>query len=128
GTDGSGLRSTNNIAANFNNEWNKQLKLNGNYSFNSTNSTVFSLLNREYLVGNRSNQLSVQNQESYGRNKNHRANFRVEYDPDTNTSVSFRPNLSYQKSSFDQFSNNSTRLETSEPVNASVRNNENDRQ
>jgi hypothetical protein len=128
GTDGSGLRSTNNIAANFNNEWNKQLKLNGNYSFNSTNSTVVSLLNREYLVGNRSNQLSIQNQESYGRNKNHRANFRVEYDPDTLTSVSFRPNLGYQKSSFDQFSNNRTSLETSEPVNASVRNNENDRQ
>src|SRR5690606_37686641 len=74
GDGGSGLKTTNNIAANFNNEWNKQLKLNGNYSFNSTNSTVFSLLNREYLVGNRSNQLSVQNQESFGRNKNHRAN------------------------------------------------------
>jgi len=127
GDGGSGLKSTNNVAANFNNEWNKQLKLNGNYSFNSTNNTVFSLLNREYLIGNRSNQLSIQNQESHGRNKNHRANFRMEYDPDSNTSVSFRPNLTYQKSSFNQFSNNSTMLESNEPVNASVRNNENDR-
>jgi len=127
GGEGSGLKGTNNIAMNFNNEWWDKLKLNGNYTFNNTNNSVVSLINREYLVGNKNNQLSVQNQQNNSKNRSHRANFRIEYEIDTNNSISFRPNVNYQESSSISNSFNRTSLDTQEPVNASARNNDNTR-
>jgi len=134
GGSGSGLKGTNNIAMNFNNEWWDKLKLNGNYSFNNTNSSIINLINREYLIkkgGNQStdkgNQLSIQNQQNNDKDRSHRANFRIEYEIDTNNSISFRPNVSYQKSGSIGSSLNKTSLNTQEPVNASARNNDNTR-
>ncbi|WP_118193356.1 outer membrane beta-barrel protein [Albibacterium indicum] len=127
GAGGSGLRNTNNIAINYNNEWSDQLDLNANYSFNKTDSYTESLVNREYLIGSRSNQLSVQQQNASGENMSHRASFRLEYEVDTNNSISFRPNIQYQQSDILLNSFNRTMLTTQEPVNSSVRDNQNDR-
>lgn len=127
GAGGSGLRNTNNIAVNYNNEWNDQLDLTANYSFNKTDSYTESMINREYLIGSRSNQLSVQQQNASGKNMSHRANLRLEYEIDTNNSISFRPNIQYQQSGILLNSFNRTMLTTQEPVNSSVRDNQNDR-
>jgi len=127
GGGGSGLKETSNLAVNFNNEWFDKLKLNANYSFNNTDNSVISLLNREYLIGNKSNQLSVQNLQNNGKNKSHQANFRMEYEIDTNNSISFRPNINYQESSSFNTSLNRTTTDTDEPINASARDNDNER-
>src|SRR5690606_22558023 len=73
------------------------------------------------------NQLSIQNQQNNGKNRSHQANFRIEYEIDTNNSISFRPNVNYQKSSSIGSSLNKTSLNTQEPINASARNNDNTR-
>lgn len=127
GAGGSGLRNTNNIAMNYNNEWSDKVDLNANYSFNKTDSYTASLINREYLIGNRSNQLNIQQLNASGKNLSHRANIRFEYEVDSNNSISFRPSIQYQKSEIFSNSTNNTRLSTEEPVNASVRDNQNDR-
>jgi len=127
GGGGSGLREAARISANFNNEWFDKLKVNGDYVFDNSTNSMISLLNREYLIGNRSNQLSIQNQQNIGENKSHRASFRVEYDLDTNNSISFRPNISFQESSSISNSLNKTTLDTQEPINASARDNNNSR-
>lgn len=127
GGGGSGLRNTNNIAMNYNNEWGDKLDLNANYSFNKTDSYTESMVNREYLIGNRSNQLSVRSLAASGKNLSHRANIRMEYEIDTNNSISFRPTIQYQKSDMISNSFNATSLETQEPVNTSLSDNQNDR-
>ncbi|MFB5945239.1 TonB-dependent receptor [Albibacterium profundi] len=123
---GAGLRNTNNIAMNYNNEWGDKVDLNANYSFNKTDSYTESLINREYLIGNKSNQLNVQQLNTSGKNLSHRANIRFEYEVDSNNSISFRPSIQYQKSGMFLSSTNNTMLSTEEPVNASVRDNQND--
>lgn len=127
GGGGSGLRATNNFAANYNNEWWDKLKANGNYTFNNTNSSTISLLNREYLIGKRNNQLSAQNQNNKGENSSHRANFKLEYELDSNNSIIFSPNIQYQKVSSISHSNNLTTFDTKEPINSSVREQESSR-
>src|SRR5690606_9606546 len=105
----------------------------GDYSFNNANRSIISLINREYLIkkGNQTtekgNQLSIQNQQNNDKNRSHRANFRIEYEIDTNNSISFRPNVNYQKSSSLGSSLNTTSFSTEEPNNSSVRDNDNTR-
>lgn len=125
GGGGAGLKGTNNIALNFNNEWGDKLDLNGNYSFNRTDNSIVSLVNREYLIGNRNNQLSVQNLHNNGENWSHQADFRIEYELDTNNSISFRPRINYQESTSLSNSFNTTFLDTQEPINTSSRDNDN---
>ena len=127
GDGGSGIRETSNFASNYNNEWGENIKFNGNYSFNNTNNSGRTLLNREYLIGNKSNQFQIQNQENTGTNRSHQADFRFEYEIDSNNSISFRPNLRYQESSSISFSQNTTSLNKDQPINASIRNNDNTR-
>ena len=127
GAGGSGIRETSNLAANYNNEWGEKIKLNANYTFNNTNNSGSSILNREYLIGNKSNQFQIQNQENSGKDRSHRADFRFEYEIDTNNSISFRPNLRYQESSAISLSENTTSVDKNQPINSSIRNNDNTR-
>lgn len=127
GGGGAGLRETNNLALNYNNEWWDKMKMNGNYSFNKNNSLIISQVNREYLIGNKNNQLSTQSQHNNGENSSHRANFKVEVELDTNNSFILTPSIQYQKSSSVFYSNNQTNLDTKEPINASLREQENSR-
>ncbi|WP_373274987.1 outer membrane beta-barrel protein [Parapedobacter tibetensis] len=124
---GRGINNTNNISANFNNEWlDERLDFNANYSFSSTNNTTNSLTNREYLIGTNANQFNTQNVESGSVNYSHRTNMRIRFDIDSNQRIDFRPNLSFQQNNRNSFSNNSTALANNDPVNASIRNNDNE--
>ena len=125
GSSGSGLRETNNIALNYNNEWWDKMKMNGNYLFNSTNNSTISLLNREYLVGKKNNQFSAQNQNNTGENSSHRASFKLEYKLDTNNSFVFSPNIQFQRVNSISNSFNQTTSGNKEPINSSVRDQEN---
>src|SRR5690606_3554226 len=78
-------------------------------------------------IGNRSNQLSVQNHQYNSKNQSHRSNFRIEYEVDSNNSISFRPTIRYQQSDYFSNSLNQTSLDTQEPVNASTRDNDSKR-
>src|SRR5690606_18896474 len=114
-------------STNFNNEWmDERLDVNANYAFNSTGNEMYSLTNREYLIGANANQFSTQHQESGSVNYSHRANVRIRFDIDSNQRIDFRPTLSFQQHNRNAFSDNNTSLANNDPVNASVRNNKNE--
>lgn len=124
---GRGLNNTRSVSTNFNNEWlEDRLEFNGNYAFNSTDNETNSLTNREYLIGANANQFNTQRQESGSVNYSHRANVRVRFDIDSNQSFNFNPAISFQRHNRNSFSNNNTAWANEDPVNASVRNNDNE--
>src|SRR5690606_32103661 len=104
---GRGLNNTHSISTNFNNEWmDERLDVNANYAFNSTGNEMYSLTNREYLIGANANQFSTQHQESGSVNYSHRANVRIRFDIDSNQRIDFRPTLSFQQHNRNAFSDN----------------------
>jgi len=125
GGGGPGNALTNNLAVNYNNEWWEKLKVNANYTINGRNSQVSRLVNREMLIGANANRFTQRQSESNSENNSHRANFKLEYEIDSNQSLTFTPNFSIQKTNNINSSNNETQLKTEEPINASQRNNEN---
>ena len=128
GGNGQGINQTHSISTNFNNEWlDERLDFNANYAFNSTNNTMNSLTNREYLIGSNANQFNKQNQESSSINYSHRANIRIRFDIDSNQRLDFRPSLSFQQNNRTLFSDSRMISATDAPINASERTNDNDR-
>lgn len=127
GGGGRGLNNTHSVSTNFNDEWlRKRLDINANYAFNSTGNETNSLTNREYLIGANANQFNTQHQESGSVNYSHRANMRIRFDVDSNQRIDFRPSMSFQRHRRSSFSHNRTALINNDPVNASVRNNDNE--
>lgn len=127
GGGGRGLNNTHSLSANFNDEWlKKRLDVNANYVFNSTGNETNSLSSREYLIGANASQFNTQRQESGSVNYSHRANMRIRFDIDSNQRIDFRPNMSFQRHKRNSFSDNRTALINDDPVNTSVRNNDNE--
>src|SRR5690606_33867252 len=115
------------ISTNYNDEWlNERLDFNADYKFSTTDNTTNSLVNREYLIGSNANQFNTQNQESGSKNYSHRANMRIRFDIDSIQRMDFRPSFSFQQHDLNAFSNNRTVSTGNDPVNASVRNNNNE--
>ncbi len=125
--NGRGLNNTHSVSTNFNNEWlDERLDVNANYAFNSTGNETNSLTNREYLIGANANQFNTQLQQTGSINYSHRANVRIRFDIDSNQRIDFRPDFSFQQHNRNSVSDNHTALANNDPVNASVRSNDND--
>lgn len=122
---GTGNAVTNNISLNYTNEWQKKLKLNGDYTFNTRDNSINTIVNRETLLGRNANQLSYRNSDNNSINNSHRANINFEYDIDTNQRLTFRPNIRFQQNDRVSTTNSTTMLNTLEPLNASNRMNDN---
>ncbi|MDR1402648.1 MAG: outer membrane beta-barrel protein [Tannerellaceae bacterium] len=98
GGAGSGITRSGNIGTNFTREFNKKLTLNGNVRYSHSDNDLFGdSRDRKIQPGD-----SLQHQQSESsRNRksdNFGVNFRLEWKPDTMTSIIFRPNFSYSKS------------------------------
>ncbi len=122
---GAGNAITNNISLNYSNEWQSKLKFNADYTFNTQDNSISTIVNRETLLGRNANQLNFRNSDNNSINNSHRANANFEYDIDTNQRLTFRPNIRFQRNDRVSVTNSSTMLNTQEPLNASNRTNDN---
>lgn len=96
-----GIVETQNIMLDMNKEFSPKLSLNGSLSLNGMdrNSTTDV---ESATFSDRISQLDKSNTKNYNVSDNFGLNFRLEWKPDSNNTVIFRPNFSYNKSNSDQ--------------------------
>jgi len=91
-----GISNTVAAGLNYSNSWNKKkTELTGSYFFNRSNNALSSSTNRQFA--NATGTLYREGSLSSSINYNHRANFRLEHQLDSATSLLFRPRLSWQQ-------------------------------
>ncbi len=122
-----GQANTHSLSLNYNNEWLEKITFNTNYTINSTNSRTINLVNRETLIDNQSNQISVSRSENDRKNQSHRVNFDLRYEIDSMQSLDFEPNFRIQRNTGTNSSSAETNLKDADPLNASERMNANER-
>ncbi|MFC3199136.1 TonB-dependent receptor [Parapedobacter deserti] len=120
-----GNTNTGSLALNYNTTWFENLEFGGDYAFNRTASLVTSVVNRETLIGDPINQISLQESHNDRLNQSHRAGFRVEYKLDSMQELTFRPNFSVQRTGGINRTAGSTMFADQVPINASDRSQEN---
>ena len=91
-----GIATTNAFGINFSDLWlKKKMNVSGSYFFNNSSTEASSETKRETFLGDTSQFYSEKN-ESITENTNHRLNARFEYKIDSNNTVIYSPNLSFQ--------------------------------
>lgn len=114
---------SNTISANYNKSFlDNALQFNADYSFNTSNSLVRNITNRETLLGHNANQLLQSSSENDRENSSHRTSFNVKWDIDSLQTITFRPNFSYQTTQNNSTSLSNTLENSGEPINNSNRN------
>ncbi len=78
---------------NFNDEWSKKWKINGNYFYNNSELVVSQNTKRQNILRD-STFFTFQNNDNNTRTGNHRLNFRIDYEIDSLTLLRIIPNLS----------------------------------
>ncbi|WP_341835553.1 outer membrane beta-barrel protein [Chitinophaga pollutisoli] len=98
-----GLNKTNSIGINYNDQWGKKVNFNASYFFNNSNNDNLNITRSQTQLPEG---VQLENDTSYAgsRNYNHRVNMRLEYNIDSNNSIIFTPNISFQNN--DSWSNN----------------------
>lgn len=91
-----GINTTHAFGLNYSLFGGRKFKLTASYFFNNSKNETSSFLNRTYFLSSLSNQYYSQGDTGNTRNTNHRLNARLEYNIDSNSSVIFTPNLSFQ--------------------------------
>ena len=107
-----GLNASKMVGVNMNSEEKGKLKLDGSARWNHSDGDVRTLTSTENFVsttGSFSNRMS----QSYSRGNSWNAQMRLEWTPDTMTTISFRPNFSY--STNDGFSYGASRTFVDDP-------------
>lgn len=121
-----GLSDTYAGAINYNNDFfNNTMDVSGDYNFRSSKTSVISLSDIEYILGNRANQSRAQEQYSLNRQTEHKANARVRWNISNNQRVDFAPNLSYRSIGRTGSNHFSTFLNQDALLNKSARRNDN---
>ena len=90
-----GITGVNSFGMNYTNKWGPKLQLSGSYFFNTTDNSNESYTNRTYYapaLGNTYSQYSDAGTYNLG----HRANLRLEYNPDSLNKFVFAPKFNYQ--------------------------------
>jgi hypothetical protein len=90
-----GITGVNSFGMNYSNKWNTKTQVSGSYFFNTTDNANESVLNRTYYAPAMGNTY-FQNSSSGSYNRSHRANLRLEYNPDSVNSFVFAPKFNYQ--------------------------------
>lgn len=93
----SGISRTNALGINYSDRWGKKIQVSGSYFFNNSNLTNDRLTNSQSLAKPDSILFSDENSVSRTNNYNHRVNFRMEYEIDSNNTIIVTPNISWQK-------------------------------
>ncbi|WP_333864179.1 carboxypeptidase-like regulatory domain-containing protein, partial [Chitinophaga sp.] len=98
-----GLNKTNSIGINYNDQWGKKVNFNASYFFNNSGNDNLNITRSQTQLPEG---VQLENDTSYAgsRNFNHRVNMRLEYNIDSNNSIIFTPNISFQNN--DSWSNN----------------------
>ncbi|MFN3315962.1 MAG: hypothetical protein ACK40K_04055 [Raineya sp.] len=88
---------------NFNDEWGKKWKINGNYFFNQSELLVSQNTKRQNILPD-STFFTFQDNNNTTNTNNHRINFRIDYQIDSLTSLRIIPNISLTQSKYDNLS------------------------
>jgi hypothetical protein len=92
-----GISETHAYGLNYSDEWGEKVRITGSYFFNLKDNINNQLVNRENFVPELSNQFYNEISESINTNQNHRANMRLIYSINSNNTLMFMPNISWQK-------------------------------
>lgn len=90
-----GITGVNSFGLNYTNKWGPKLQVTGSYFFNTTDNENTSVTNRTYYAPALGN-VYYQNSSTGSYNTGHRANLRLEYNPDSLNSFVFSPKFNYQ--------------------------------
>jgi hypothetical protein len=91
-----GIATTAALGVNFSDLWlNKKMEVTGSYFFNNSSTQAYSETKRETFLGDTSQFYSEENR-SVSDNMNHRINGRIEYKIDSNNTLIYVPNFSFQ--------------------------------
>lgn len=90
-----GVTGVNSFGLNYSNKWGTKTQLSASYFFNTTDNTSSSFTNRIYYAPALGNIYRSTN-ETNSYNLSHRANFRLEYNPDSVNNFVFAPKFNYQ--------------------------------
>ena len=122
-----GLSDTYAGAINFTNTYlNKKMEVSGDYNFKSLSTLTNTQSNIEYLNDKQANQFRTQEQLSDNLSKEHKFNGRIKWDIDSVNRIDFSPNLNYSQGFRQNSSHSRTTRERIDPINESVRSNDND--
>jgi len=94
-----GITTTSSVGLNYSDNWGKKIKVSGSYFFNSTDNVNNTTLRRQYITARDSNLVYNEVSNTDQKNRNHRANLRLEYTIDSFNSIILVPRLSIQNNS-----------------------------
>ncbi|PHN01955.1 TonB-dependent receptor [Flavilitoribacter nigricans] len=86
-----GIINTNTLGVNFSDNWGDKVELTGSYTFSQRENEGRSIRIRDYILPSSEGQLYRENSNNIQRNQDHRFNMRLEYNPDKNNRLLFRP-------------------------------------
>ncbi|WP_291528144.1 TonB-dependent receptor [Bacteroides sp. UBA939] len=109
-----GLNTPKELGISFATE-NEKLELGGSAQYNYNKADISNVNSSETFLQSGSSSFSNSNSHNLNRNSSFRANFRMEWKPDTMTNIIFRPNFSYGKT--DNASNSLTGMFNADPFN-----------
>jgi len=94
----SGINTAHALGLMYSNRWGSKLDVTGSYFFNTLLNTADSRLQRQYFSGDSLGLLYSEQNVSEGTLGTHRLNVRLEFSPDTSTTLLFTPRITYQPS------------------------------
>lgn len=98
GGAGSGITTSGNGGLNFSKEFTPKFTLGGNARYSHSENEAFGKSNQQNILPGDSTSYENRQDNSNTRNDNFGVNFRMEWKPDTLTSIIFRPDMSYSQS------------------------------
>lgn len=115
--DGNGITQSGNAGLNFSTEFSKQLEIGGNIRYGKSQTESLSrIYTQNFLSKGDTYELELDSANSSGNNLN--MDLRLEWKPDSLTSITFRPNITFQGSRRDESGNFITTRENGDTVNA----------
>ncbi|MDR2495785.1 MAG: outer membrane beta-barrel protein [Tannerellaceae bacterium] len=110
GGGGNGVTSSGNLGLNISKEFSEKLTVTGNIRYNGTDNTAITNSSSQTFLRDDTTRFTDRVSSGNRVNDNIRANIRMEWRPDTLTTIIFRPNLSFSGSHISQDETSATKL------------------
>jgi hypothetical protein len=92
-----GIITTHAFGVNYNDKWGNKMDVSGSYFANNTMNDAFVITNRQFIEETAEiNPVYAERSTTQSNNTNHRFNFRLDYKINDQTSILYRPRLSFQ--------------------------------
>ena len=98
-----GIIKTQNLGLNFSDDWGDNLEISGSYQFSQRENDGRSFRIRDYILPSSEGQIYRENKTDIQRNQDHRFNMRMEYNPNKNNRLIFRPYASMKNDKEESF-------------------------